>query len=62
MDIQYWITSIFYSVKVPHNFGVIEQITQITKLTYSIYNKSYCSRHVFQWKQRTNIENIRSLL
>lgn len=65
MDIQYWITSIFHSVKVLHNFGVIDHITQITKLTYLIYNKSYkvnCSRHVFQWKQRKHIENIRSLL
>lgn len=65
MDIQYWITSMFYSVKVLHNFVVIEHITQITKLTFSIYNKSYKvdgSRHLFQWKQRKNIENIRSLL
>lgn len=65
MDIQYWITSMFDSVKVLHNFVVIEHITQITKLTFSIYNKSYKvdgSRHLFQWKQRKNIENIRSLL
>lgn len=51
MDILYWITSIFHYVKILHNFGVIEHITQITKLTYSIYNKSIkgkCSRHVFQ--------------